>query len=106
LAIATIGVFCVIVGATSGGVSGLDGIVDRVILAHFLGNAEVEEGVFLSEAGGRISIIGVVDKCCVFGQDVGSSSVCLSTATSCCNENSSRLVCLVPGWLPVIRFLF
>jgi len=102
----TIGGVCVIVGAIVEGVSGLDVIVDRVILVHFLGNAVVRARVFLSEAGGRISIIGVADKCCDCGQAVGSSSICLSTATGYCNAKSLRLVCLVPGWLRVIRFLF
>ena len=37
----TIGVLCVIVGATTEGVRSLDVIVDHAILAHFLGNAEV-----------------------------------------------------------------
>jgi hypothetical protein len=49
---AAIGGVCVIVGASTEGVSGLDVIVDRAILAHFLGNAEVGAGCFLSEAGG------------------------------------------------------
>jgi hypothetical protein len=102
----TIGGVCVIVGAISEGVSGFDVIVDRVILVHFLGDAEVRAGVFLSEAGGRISIIGVASKCCDFGRAVVSSSVCLTTSIGYCNANSLMLVCLVPGWLWVIRFLF
>ena len=39
--VATVGVVCVIVGASVEGVSSLDGIEDRAILGHFLGNAEV-----------------------------------------------------------------
>jgi hypothetical protein len=101
--VATIGGVCVIVGATVEGVSGLDVIVDCAIIALFLGNAEVGAGLFLSEAGGWISIIGVAAKCCdtCFGQVVGSSSICSSTTTWCCDANSLSLVCLVPGWIQV-----
>jgi hypothetical protein len=104
--VAAVGVVCVIVGASAEGVSGLDGIEDHAILAHFLGNAEVGAGFFLSEAGGWISIIGVSAKCCDCGRAVGSSSICFSTATGCCIAKSSRLVCVVPGWLRVTWLLF
>jgi hypothetical protein len=48
---AVIGGVCVIVGSFGERVNGLDVIVDRAILALFLGNAEIGVGVFLSEAG-------------------------------------------------------
>jgi len=103
-----IGGVYVIVGAIVEKVNGLDVIVDLAILSLFLGNVEIGVGAFLSETGGRISIIGVVAKCCdtCFGRVVGSSSACSSTTIGYCNANSLRLVCLVPGWLRVIRFLF
>jgi len=96
----------VIVGASIEGVSGLDGIEDRAILAHFLGDVEVGAGFFLSEAGGWISINGVSAKCYDCGRAVGSSSICFSIAIGCCIAKSSRLVCVVPGWLRVTWLLF
>ena len=102
----TIGGVCVIVGASAEGVRSLGVLVDRVILSRFLGNAEVEARFLLSEVGGWISIIDVSAKCCDCGRAVGSSSICLSMAIGYCNEKSSRLVCLVPEWLWVIRLLF
>ena len=62
-----IGGVCVIVGASTEGVSGLEVIVDCAILAHFLGNAEVGAVFFLTKAGGWISIVYVSSKCCDCG---------------------------------------
>jgi hypothetical protein len=61
---ATIGGVSVIVGASVEEVGSLDVIVGRAILALFLDNAKLGAGDFLSEAGDRISIIGVATKCC------------------------------------------